>query len=302
MPVAVYLVACFYFWDWMTQTAPAGFSLSHPLKDYLLYIRDVITFQPLAKGGGHLWYVYIYLLVALIQPFLKAAAEYLDQSSRHRFWFVLLALGFLLFNDITNNHFGDFSAYSLSILIPACVMVLMGHMLYQKRDFFFQHRKKSMLLSAALFVSLMLLRALVLLYRYETGGPKNKHILGWYTSVGVVCACCILVFCFACFEKKSQPTAARRVICLLASYTFPVYLTHVAVIEFLRQRQIILKLHCAIYERMGGFAGDFLCNAATALLVFCISMLVSVILRFAWSGCGRLLKRMQKKTNAAEGV
>lgn len=290
VPVLVYLAACFYLWDWLVKGRPFLLSLRHPLKDYLVFARTVLTFQPLANGGGHLWFVYFYLLLTLIQPFLKAAAEYLDQSLQRQRWFVLLALGFLLFNDITNNHFASFSSFNLGTMIPACIMVLLGHLLYQKRDFFLQHRKKSLLLSGGLFLTLNLLRAFVQLYRYETGGLKNKHIMGWYTSVGVICACCVIVFCLACLQKRERPGAAGKGICFLASFTFPVYLIHSAIIGVLQRFQIILKLHCAIYERVSGFAGDLLCNLFTILLVFGVSVLAAAVLRFVWKRCRQVLQ------------
>lgn len=290
LPVALYLAACFYLWDWLTLETPFLAGFSRPPKDYVGFARDIITFQPIQNGGGHLWFVYFYLLLTLLQPFLKASACYLDESPQRQRWFVGLGLGFLLFNDFTNNRFAAFSSFDLGTLIPVCLMALMGHLLYQKREWFSQRRAKSMLLSACLFVSLNLLRALLQLYRYETGGPKNKHIMGWYTAVGAVCACCVVVFCLACLPRKDQSSAVRKGVALLASFTFPVYLIHAAVIAVLKQRQIILKLHCAVYETVTGFAGDLTCNLFTILLVFGISLLIAAVLRLVRQGLRRLMR------------
>lgn len=290
LPVVLYLAACFYLWDWLAFEKPFLAGFSRPLKDYVGFARDIITFQPIQNGGGHLWFVYFYLLLTLLQPLLKASAVYLDEIPQRQRWFVGLGLGFLLFNDITNNRFAAFSLFELGTLVPVCLMALTGHLLYQRREWFSKHRTKSMLLSAGLFVSLNLLRALLQLYRYETGGPKNKHIMGWYTSVGAVCACCVVVFCLACLSRKDRPSAVRKGIALLASFTFPIYLVHAAVIAVLRQRQIILKLHCAVYEAVTGFVGDLTCNLLTILLVFGLSLLIAVILRLVWKGLRRLVR------------
>lgn len=290
VPVALYLMAYFYLWDWAVMGQTLRESIAHPLGDYLTLAREAITFQPITMGGGHFWYIYIYLLLMLVSPLLKAAADYLDESAQHWKWFLLLSFGFLLFNDLTNNHTANFSIHAISAVIPASIVVLWGHFLYRRREWMRERRAKCMAGSAVTFLALNLLRAWVQLYRYETGGLKNKHILWWYTSVGLLCACCVLAFCLCCFGQKKN-VAVQKSVCDLASYTFPVYVVHVAVIGALNHNDVILKLHCAIYEWVYGFLGDMLCNLCTIGLVFAVSLVIAVAARAAGAGLARIYKK-----------
>lgn len=286
LPAALYLMAYFYLWDWAVLGTTLRESLFHPLEEYLTLAREVLTFQPITTGGGHFWYVYIYLLLMLISPLLKAAAEYLEESAQRQRWFMLLSLGFLAFNDLTNNHMADFSIHAVSAVMPASIAVLWGHLLYRRREWLIQRRGKCMAASAAGFLILNLLRAWVQLYRYETGGLRNKHILWWYTSVGLLCACCVLIFCLCCFVQRKN-TGAQKLVCHLASHTFLVYVVHVAVIGALNHHDVILKLHCAVYEWAHGFAGDVLCSLLTIALVFAASLLTAAVVRLAGNGLRR---------------
>lgn len=265
--MALYSLFIFYLSGWAFEGKTLAESLHHPLSDYVEVLRSLLTLSHPTADGGHFWYVYVYLLLVLVSPLLGAAARYLEESAHRQRCFLLGTLAFFALNDLTNNQLAWFSFVSLNGLVPACVVVLWGHILYRNRERFLRHRGKTMLLSALTFLAVNLVRAFIQLYRYESGGDRNKHILFWYTSVGLICAACVLLFCLAAVNTAKN-SRVQRCIAYLASYTFPVYVVHVKVTQLLNDSQVILRLHMWIYQFLHGFPCHVLCAASSILAVF----------------------------------
>jgi len=291
LPVALYSLFIFYLSGWAFEGKTLLESVSHPIGDYVNVVRSLLTLSHPTADGGHFWYVYVYLLLVLVAPLLGAAARYLEESEARQRNFLLASLALFALNDFTNNQLAWFSFVSLNGLVPACVVVLWGHILYRNRERFLAHRGRSMLVSAGTFLLVNLGRTFVQLYRYETGGDRNKHILFWYTSVGLICAACVMIFCLSAVNA-AKDSRMKRAIVWLASYTFPVYVVHVKVTQLLNESNVILDIHMWIYQFLHGFPCHVLCALASILAVFGTSFALVWALSLIPKGLTIMKKRL----------
>ena len=88
----------------------------------------------------------------------------------------------------------------------------------------------------------------------------------WYSAFGVIAASCVLVFCIALIPNK-KATKCNRLICGLASYTFPVYLIHIAIVKILDRVGLISNLQNRILTWNSGAAGE---SVYMLIIVSCV--------------------------------
>ena len=71
------------------------------------------------------WYLYVYILVILIYPLLKAFVEYLDADTKRTKIFLIGTFVFLVINDISSNSLAAFSHHSINALVPASIEIIL---------------------------------------------------------------------------------------------------------------------------------------------------------------------------------
>ena len=97
IPVISLSIVVFYFGDWiMWGQESLTESLYHPISDYKEVIRSILSWSNAIDGLGHLWYLYVYLMVMAAFPVLKAFVDYLGQDSKREVYFVIITLGFFV--------------------------------------------------------------------------------------------------------------------------------------------------------------------------------------------------------------
>lgn len=197
----------------------------HGCLQSILHVIFIEWSSPVANMG-QTWYVYIHLIICLVFPVLYAFRKSLNGTSLRVFYLVVLAI--LLWNDYSCNLFAGFTHHTFGALFPAAAFVLLGSVLYDNRQKLRERLSPIVLLAA--FVMVNILRTLVFIaVSKKTGGAENT-IMFWYSSFGWVNA--TLLFACAIVCKNRMQSIPRRVILLVGSCTFYVYLIHEIVIAY----------------------------------------------------------------------
>lgn len=272
IPVISLSIVVFYFGDWiMWGQESLTESLYHPISDYKEVIRSILSWSNAIDGLGHLWYLYVYLMVMAAFPVLKAFVDYLGQDSKREVYFVIITLGFFVINDITGNRLASFSHHSINGAVPASIEIIWGHIIYKHRDIF--KNKKYLFGSIAIFLILNILRTGIQVNNFSLDF-SDKHILYWYTSIGILCAVCVIAFCFS-FDINS--IGIRNIIARISSCTFLIYLLHPLVKNTLSRFDIQNQISAAVVR--GSFISECLYTIIMILLLFMISLFIAAILK-----------------------
>jgi surface polysaccharide O-acyltransferase-like enzyme len=274
IPMLLLGIFVFYLGDFVMRGASLKESITHSLSDYINVGKTFITWTNPFSDCGHTWYIYAYMLIILIFPILKCFADFLDEDVKREICFLIVSFAFLIVNDITKNTLAGFSHHSINAMIPAAIEILWGHILFRHKEYFTNRRFIPTSLIA--FVVLNLFRTWIQLQRAE-GENVDKSIMYWYSSIGLICALCIAIFCFSLIQNLDA-TRSNIFICKIASYTFPIYLIHIVIRNVLNNYGVQGKLQDAL---SGGnsILTECLYSISIILLIFIISLLMCMCLR-----------------------
>ena len=288
LPIALFSLVCLHFSGWLFDGTSLAESLSHTPTAYWDGLKSALMLKLTIPGTGHLWYCYTYLLVLLAFPVLQAFAQWMDADVRREKWFMGISFALLLLNDWSKNELFGFSHHSINAAVPAAVEMLWGHILYKHKDAWLssQHRTKKILLPAAAFVLLNLVRMYIV---YASG---SKAVLYWYSTIGLLCAVCVLLFCLPARNGRCAEAAAGRLISWLGGHTFMIYLVHFPIRNVLYRYAV----HTNLFDWLSGFSHgvvlEVLYTVGMLVLLFALSLIVSVLIR----GVSRLFVRNKQKT------
>lgn len=273
IPLIAFSLFVFYFRDWLIGGETLAASLCHTPAEYLEVGKKLLTWTNPIGHTNHLWYLYVYILLMLIFPVLKGLVSYLDAKPVRIKYFLAASLVILILNDISCNQLCEFSHHAINGLIPAAMEVIWGYYIYRYRERF--RDRRYILLSLCAFFGLNAIRGVLQMQKFEMANPDN-YLLYWHSLFGVVCAVCILIFCFSVVGNREK---INRVICFFASYTFPVYLIHIVVRDALRRAGLPSGLYEGISGVFPDFFGEILYTVIIVALVFVISFVIAVVLR-----------------------
>ena len=277
IPMVLLSVFIFFFGDFLQYGTPLSDSIIHPLSDYKEIVKSLFMWTNPVQDLGHLWYLYVYILVILIFPVLKSFVVYLDQDVKREKFFMGATLIFLIINDISKNQMAAFYHHSINGMIPACIEIIWGHILYKHRERF--KTGKNVFFSIAIFVLINICRTFIQMARYRVD-LADTAILYWYSSLGLFCALCIMLFCFSVkFPDRERP---GRIIRKISSYTFLIYLIHPVVNNVLWRGSIRSRMMNMILVKDTVFC-ELLYTILTIAMVFLGSFIISVILRWIWN-------------------
>lgn len=289
IPMVVLSFFAFYFGPCIMEGRPIRTGFIHSADEYAEVLKKLISWSNPVNGIGHLWYLYVYIMVISIFPCLKCFTDYLDEDSRRIKIFLIASVSFFVLNDISDNALASFSHHSINALIPASIEVIWGHFLYRYRKLF--QKKKYIILSMFAFVGANLVRTLIQMSRYDL--PDNNNcILYWYSSIGLFCAISITVFCFSAIDQKNS--FLNRMICRIASYTFLIYLLHPIVRNALRTHGFQDWLYELIFRWNDSFMADVLYTILILLSVFLVSFLISYILKMVKKSVESIIGNIKK--------
>ena len=281
IPMLLVSIFHFYFSAWLAGNAETiTESVHRSLNDYKDAIKAFAMWTPIDKATGHLWYLYVYVLVILIFPALSGMVSYLDQSIKAKKAFSVLALLMFAGNLLTGNELMEFSHHTIRGLFPAAMIVVIGHNVYMHRDFLVRYG----LYAPILFLALNLVRLKIYLAGFTTS-------IFWFTLIGTLCAICILAFSFSLVSHINNERF-EKVIHVVASYTFTVYLIHglTKSVIFRLLKKDMLKL----LSPLPSFAVDIMFPAIMSIIIFITSLMVAVVIRGVKTSGGVCPRRMDK--------
>lgn len=267
VPLFLFSLFSFFTVPWAaSESAPLSKIVFHSRSDYIDLLSSILTWRPI-ESANHLWYLYIYILVIAVYPALFGLKHQLENSKKIRVFFLVGACYVFVANVFTGNQMMQFSHYTIGGLVPASMIVIAGHFLYQYRACM----SKYGYFGPVLFLVLNSIRVLLYIKGFQT-------ILYWYTVTGVLCALSVLAFAIFLGDRISRDRS-KAIVRDIGSYTFSVYLVHFFPIYFLRRihfdELILEKL-----DFLNSNAVDFLYMLVYAGAVFLISLTIAALFRF----------------------
>lgn len=258
----------------------------HSKDDYKWILNSLLIWTNPVDRLGHFWYLYVYILLMLCSPVIAAFIKYLEEDTKREKLFLVLTFLLLVWNDLSNNQMGRFEHHAFAGAFPAAIESVWGYLLYKYRDRL--RKRRYIFISVGVFLGLNVLRMAIQLGRYHRIQDTATYILYWFSSIGLLCAICVIVFSFAAIHSR-KPTVVNRVICWLASYTFSIYLLHPVVNSFLDMYEVRSRLSEALFKfHIGGVGKEILYMICIIFIVVSICLAISCVLR----GCKMAMVRV----------
>ncbi len=258
----------------------------HSKDDYKWILNSLLIWTNPVDRLGHFWYLYVYILLMLCSPVIAAFIKYLEEDTKREKLFLVLTFLLLVWNDLSNNQMGRFEHHAFAGAFPAAIESVWGYLIYKYRDRL--RKRRYIFISAGAFLGLNLLRMAIQLGRYHRIQDAATYILYWFSSIGLLCAICVIVFSFAAIHSR-KATVVNRAICWLASYTFSIYLLHPVVNSFLDMYEVRSRLSEALLKfHIGGVGKEILYMICIIFIVVSICLAISCVLR----GCKMAMVRV----------
>ncbi len=259
---------------------------------YLFFLKNLLLWRNGFPAYEHSWYIYVYMLLVLAFPALKGVVTYTDRAPKRKYVLVCGILAFLAINDLSRNQLASFDHHMFNGLSAAAFITFIGYYLYQSRSFF--QRKRYLVIAPAVFLMMNLTRETVQLHRESAGYGDDISIMYWYSVFGVIAASCILIFCIALIPNR-RATMCNKLICNVASYTFPIYLIHVLIYRTLERTGLTGRLQNGILAWNSGAAGESVYMLLIVSCVFWSSFIAVYILRLIYTMCMKYIKSHKTK-------
>lgn len=275
IPTVIYSVAGFFLFGWLLNGKSLDVSMHISGKTAGTALKKLASWSNPVPHSDHLWYIYVYVLLMIVFPVLKCFGDYLDEDQKRTKCFLVITFAAFVLNDISGNTFLAFDNHSINGLVPASIELIWGHILYKNRRKF---TKKWIPVSVMGFLLVNLVRALIQRRQYIADGTPSC-VLFWFSAMGLFCAACVVCFCLALFQGEKKKKKSDTLICRIASYTFMIYLLHMAVRDLLSRFGYQDWLNEVIFGRFPGKAGMVLYMAAIMGSIFGISLIPAVLLR-----------------------
>ena len=258
----------------------------HSKDDYKWILNSLLIWTNPVDRLGHFWYLYVYILLMLCSPVIAAFIKYLEEDTKREKLFLVLTFLLLVWNDLSNNQMGRFEHHAFAGAFPAAIESVWGYLLYKYRDRL--RKRRYIFISVGAFLGLNVLRMAIQLGRYHRIQDTATYILYWFSSIGLLCAICVIVFSFAAIHSR-KATVVNRGICWLASYTFSIYLLHPVVNSFLDMYEVRSRLSEALLKfHRGGVGKEILYMICIIFIVVSICLAISCVLR----GCKMAMVRV----------
>lgn len=202
-------------------------TVSVPLGEWINYgtikagFKQLLNWDNPVSGLGHLWFLYVYVLLMIISPVLYGFIGYLNDEPKREYVFLAISFTLLLWNDISGNGMGEFTHHTFRAVIPAAIEVIWGYLIYKNKALLL--KKHSGLAWFSLFLVVNLIRCGIQMHRFQSGNMNNS-ILYWYSCLGLLASVSILGICFSVMKDLWGGTFAEKCIKIFASFTFLIYL------------------------------------------------------------------------------
>lgn len=282
IPIIIISVFIFYFNDYLLGNKSLLGSIQHPLNDYIDLIRNnILVWEPLIDVG-HLWYLYVYILLVLLFPILNKIREYIDTIDYKKvliFFYILL-----LFNDISLNKLFLFSFHAFNGVFASLACFYTGYILHKNDD---KLDNKSLIKYFLIFVFVNLIR-MIFTYIVMKGDPSNRELLKWYSSFGLIVVICLYMITRNIFIRINVNKISEKILLHFSKLTFYIYLVHCTVIRIIDSRGINIFL-------LQKFNNHVVYFCVYTLIVFIISFIISEFILLLIRLYNKLFSKRKKK-------
>ncbi len=260
--------------------------------DYKYQIKNFLEYNATFPYFGQFWYIYIYYLLVLIFPITKNFLEYLDQDSRRIKIFLLIIGVIFIWNDITANAFLAFSHHALNALIPASIIVCIGHYINKFKDILI--RKQFSIFYLLIFLMVNICRAYVI-NKFDGCETSYFILIYWFSLYGIICASCIVLGCMSLMKNVPEKNKIGLVN-IIGENTFGIYLIHYFVIEFIKSKKVYQNIVSFGSKATSKCVNDICYLGIMTMSVFCVSLLIVICIKKLVI----LFDRMVKSKNLAK--
>lgn len=288
LPAILLAIATDYLEDWIQGSS--GIIRSIMEGDLYWSLRNVfeclisLDAGPFGLYNAHLWYVFTYMLIMLFLPVMCVLARHAD---RRVLWFFAILVSYrLIIVDIETLTGSLFRIYQTSILPPELAIFMLGYLVYSGLA---PYRGKRLTTMAAALSLVLIFSAMFIfqrkLYTDMLAEPSvdvaalntsSPYFLTWVSGLSVLAAIALTILVLS-LPLKGERLA--RILDFAGELTYPVYLVHFPILAKLITSGLQLKL----YERFSGSgAGELIYTVLMTIIVYVLSMLLSVAVRFIW--------------------
>ncbi len=247
-----------------------GFSSIEAAKDSLLSIgKSIITWTPFIHNAGHLWYLYVHLLIIALSPLIKYFLKLIRKRKYLAYCTLILFLGLFWINDFWGNRLFRCSQIPVTSLLPGILLIIIGNTVFQIFDTYFFLHKLSVLYCVT-FIGINIYRASLL-----TSGEIQMSD-ATFSFMGVLCALFLVLFFLSLPAIKGR---AAEFINLLASFTLGIYIWHVLIMEITGTIGLRIWFINIITDGSESFRMYFRYTTLFSLFVMMISLIWITILR-----------------------
>lgn len=200
----------------------------HPAFDVKEFLGSILNWTPGGYNCQHLWYVFSYMQIILLFPFLKPVCDGNKSNSKIIFYLILVSVLGMLINDIQalvdlpipfTPHF--------PIMIPA-VYAVTGCYIYKYKAFLKQ-RPKIGFFSLGIAMTVECIRFCLQIKLFQKDLSDNYYLF-WNTGMAYIVTSAVIIFILS---LDLNGRVLHRIICFIGERTFGIYLVHYMMIPFL---------------------------------------------------------------------
>ena len=277
---AIIMLVLYYFLEPANLHFPLSFAsiFNKTGADLSKLLQDILSFNP-PDGCFYFWYVYTYILVLILLPFIVSFVRFLDESARRKRIFIIVTLVLFFINGLSNNELLEFSNHGISAFIPATIEIILGHFIY---DYF--HEKANFTYAIISFAVLVIINIFksVLFFKYNF-----VNTVYWFGFFTLFAATCLTVFSMGIMKKVKVQGALHNSICFFGSITFDIYLIHVLVVRFAEDNGVFDLLHKLTFITSSTFVNTVFYKTIIVLFVFFVSAAIICVVK----SIGSLIKK-----------
>lgn len=273
VPLFLFTIILFYVDGFLYEGKSLSDSFLHPAVEYKTLLKGFLQWKNVVPHGGHLWFLYVYMLVAICIPCFYGIYHYIDKdSNKTKDSYILIALFLVLVvNDYFKNSIFKFSHYSFNGVLGASFLVILGHILYKYKEVFFRGKEYlAIVLGGLLFITTNLLRCYIQ-YRHFLRNNHNDHVVFWYTSFAIVCVIGLVILAYGINRLIENRTRLCGLIRYLGKRTFLVYLIHMPVLDKANALGTPLFINSFINN---SWMGSIVYQIIYTVMIYCLTMVL----------------------------
>ncbi len=266
LPLFLMSTFTFYFYDLICSSSSLLESISHTSEEYLnLFKNGLLLFENAVPGAEHLWYLYIYILIVLLFPFLFKCKEVIDRFNYKKV--ILCFYILMLLNDITLNKLFLFSHHMMNAVFPSIIFIYTGYLLYKNPP---KNHDRNLIKSFLWLFVFMIVNLIRMGFIYNNYGANSNTLalVKWYTSFSLVNVISLYYFSYYLFINLKE----SRIFSYIGKSTFIIYLIHYMVFRYYNKIGIHHKILSFVNE------STIIYQVLYTVLVFITSFILSLVI------------------------